>query len=733
MTKINFIRLQMLRLPGFSVNTRIILPFLLAIIVIAGIGVFTVTRLVAGSVQERLHNQLLDSANAAGNSIVDIERQLLAVLRLMVFTEGVPSAIHTGDVVSLDTWLRPIAANARIDEFIIFDRSSRVLLHLRRATEAQYEVKPPVDISAWVGAQSVLTGETDSLGDKFVDVATDEDNHYVFYISAPVKDDADQLVGGIAVGIRGSTLATRISEQSLSAVALVNADRIVGTTFRGEEAALAQLNQDYQRVLNQGDFQTPIRNVELTDASYSVLYAPFRLRDQNVGLIAVGLPSNFIADQSSTSRNVVGLLFLGLFAAITIIGLIVARTITSPITRLVNVTRSIRGGDLSIRVGLKSRDELGELGVSFDEMTDQLVSQNRKIQALYRNQLQETARRDAVLASIKDAVIVQDLQGERVLFNRTADALIEAVAQDDSQQEQFTLLMRDPTLLTEAQIVTFINRYFSVLATPVTIRNAKRIGYVVVFHDITTLIESERLKDELMLQLSHELRTPLSAVRGYVELIKLIDGANLSVQSSGFVDHAVAGIETLERMINQSIAVSQIISNRFNIEIDPFDFSALLKDLYQHWLRIAEGRSLKLTASLPDHDVWIQGDERQIREVFEQILVNACNYTLPGGEIRFEAQVEQGFVRIAIIDTGVGIDEDERDLVFERLYRGRSADAGPTDSRGLGLGLYIARYIVQAHHGSIILESKPQTGTSVFIELPLRQPVGQTERVMAAH
>ncbi len=100
----------MRRVPYPGISARIIGPFLLVVILIAGIGVFTVTRLVAGSVQERFSNQLADSASAASNSIADIERQQLATLRLLVFTEGVPAAVLAGDVASLDLWLRPIAA-----------------------------------------------------------------------------------------------------------------------------------------------------------------------------------------------------------------------------------------------------------------------------------------------------------------------------------------------------------------------------------------------------------------------------------------------------------------------------------------------------------------------------------------------------------------------------------------------------------------------------------------------
>jgi two-component system sensor histidine kinase VicK len=99
---------------------------------------------------------------------------------------------------------------------------------------------------------------------------------------------------------------------------------------------------------------------------------------------------------------------------------------------------------------------------------------------------------------------------------------------------------------------------------------------------------------------------------------------------------------------------------------------------------------------------------------------------LPGGLIEIRAEVHGSSIAISVLDSGVGIGPDEVEKVFERMYRGRSADAGPTDARGLGLGLYLSKRIVEAHQGAIKLESQLNFGTIVTVELPMRQgmPVG---------
>jgi signal transduction histidine kinase len=447
------------------------------------------------------------------------------------------------------------------------------------------------------------------------------------------------------------------------------------------------------------------------------------MRSQGLGLLAVALPSNFIVERSSTSRDVFGILFSALFVVVGVIGVLTARSITSPIAKLVDTTRAIRGGDMSKRVELETPDELGELGVSFDRMTDKLVQQNQKINKLYHQQLQETARRQAVLSSISDAVIVQDPRGTIILRNPTAETLIRLADDDLNAHRNLNDLLGRPTELAQPRTVSITDRFFSVLATPVCMPNGELLGYVIVFRDITALVESERLKDELILQMSHELRTPLAAARGYVDLVRMLDGQNLSDQGNTYMYSATDSMSTLERMVNQVVDVSSIVSDRFTIEIETFNLSHILDEMVAAWKPVAEKRQLTLTLFRPSSDLWMEGDPRHLGQVFDHLIRNAYSYTLPGGLIEVRAEIQGSQMVVSVLDSGVGIGADEIEKVFERMYRGRSADAGPTDARGLGLGLYLSKRIVEAHQGTIRLESQLNFGTIVTVELPARQEV----------
>lgn len=704
---------------------RVTLPFLLVIIVVAGIGVFIVTRLVAGSIEERFANQLVESARAASNSVVDIERQQIATLRAMAFTEGVPEALVGRDSTELDVLLRPIAVNAGVDDVIVFDQNGQGILQLFFAQSNFTNLTPPdapPNVAEWGGVERVLSGEADPLGDKFYDLIGEPPDQ-ILYISAPINDNAGELVGGVSVGITISDLILRVTQQALSGVAFYDEQgTLLASTFRGiSETSLRMSPSQTAELLSAIQSAPPVQEYDFDGVSYQILYSPLQFRSQSSGILAVGLPSNFIVERSGASRDLFGVLFAALFAIVTVLGLLTARTITNPVTWLVSTTRAIRNGDLTRRVGIRTPDELGELATSFDHMTDQLVQRNAEISALYYQQLAETVQRDAVLASIGDVVIVQDTKGRTILQNPAAHNLIESISADKNLLQEFNHFRQSLDHLSTARTLRFAQNYYNVLATPVVLPSGELLGYVLVFRDITAIMQAEQIKDELILQLSHELRTPLTAARGYVDLLQMMERAQLSERGLSFVGNAMESLSTLERMVNHVIDVSAIMADRFTIETSHVNLAEVLTELVERWTPTVRQRDHQLVLNLLYRRIWVEADAKRITQVFDHLIRNAYSYTLPGGRIEVVADIEGELAAVYIIDNGVGIAVDEIEKVFERLYRGRSADAGPTDARGLGLGLYFAERIVKAHGGTLNLQSEVDFGTVVSVKLPLLQ------------
>ncbi len=707
------------------INIRITIPFLFVSTLIGVVGIFIVTRLVSGSIQERINRQLLDSAEAATNTIIEIERQQIATLRALAYTNDVPEALATADLEALNKLLSPIAINNDLDELLVYDINGVNIFRLSRPAEGHRgQAIPLLETQGWQGVQRVITGLADNLGDKYVDIQS-VNRQTTFFFSAPIFTDNNILVGGISVGIYANNFTRRISEQALSEIILFdNAGAILGSTFRNVAPEALQVLSPQSEPISDTLLQsyTPIEEKLIGQIPYQILYGHFRLREQNIGLMVVALSTEFVIDRIGTSRDAFVVLFSALLVAVMALGLWITRSIVHPVQRLVATTRAIQSGDLNQRVGLYTPDELGELGQSFDHMTNELVKRNAEINQLYIQQVGETARRDAILTSISDAVIVLDLLGNSIHRNEAANRLINAVQNNGHEWGLFSKLCGQPQQLLNPISAKFAERHFSVLATPVQSNEGDLLGYVIVFRDITEIILAEKLKDELILQLSHELRTPLTAIQGYVDLAKLFQQSGQTEQSYSYVDKAAEQLRILSHMMNQVVDVSAIIANQFYVDIEPFELQPLLADVIEQHRPAVLKAGLRIYTQFPSAIITIEGDRARLRQAFEQVFINAYYYTLPGGwvDVTIE-QLETGAVTIIISDTGVGIGPDEVDKVFERMYRGQSADAGPTDQRGLGLGLYLARHIVTAHGGTLSLESDPKIGTAVTFRLPIKQ------------
>jgi signal transduction histidine kinase len=710
-----------------KVNTRITAPFLLIVIIVAGLGVFIVTRLVTTTIDERLSNQLLSSAQAAENAMVTLETEQLAALRAMVFTEGIPAAIIDADTDKLNELLAPIVANNLVDTAVVYDATGNVLYSAGFDIFAARLVNNPVPADFVLeSVNQVLTADTDIFGDKFVDVVPDGSN-YQLYISAPVVLESEVTIGAISIGIRSTRIIRRLTEQSLAGITLYNEEgTILGNSFvSANQSDFALSPEQLGQFRSQVDEYSPISPITVGEVPYRTLYTDFDIRSERIGYMSVALPTDFVIQQISVSRNVFIVLFGGLFLVVTVIGIVVTRSIVAPITRLVDTTRAIREGDLSRRTSLKLPDEFGELSTSFDQMTDRLVERNREVEGLYIQQVEETVRRDAILSSISDGVLVRGTGDQILLANPAARDLIERVRPHDEAYRTFYYIQAQPHLLTEPRAVTLLDKHYSVLSTPVITQSREVLGYIVVFRDITAMVEAERLKDEMILQLSHELRTPLSSVRGYVELIQMLNSHILNEQSEDFLYKTIDQLQILERMVNQVIDVSAILADDMRLEINHVNFTQMVETVIDEHYPHIDSKDQYIGFNYPDDDVIIEGDARQLRDVVDHLIRNATSYTPVGGWVEITLTENPMTIDLFIVDNGVGIAADETERVFERMYRGRSADAGETDTRGLGLGLYISREIVHAHHGTIKLQSELQTGTMVCVTLPMQQPVRQ--------
>ncbi|MFN8457565.1 MAG: ATP-binding protein [Anaerolineae bacterium] len=740
-----------------SIRYKIIVPYALLTLVLAGLGVFVITRLVAIRFEDRLKNQLLEAGRVVSDEVVNQERQRLEVERLVANTEGVADALVDRDFVQLDELVSPIIANYRdVDSVALVDTQGKEVLRLQREplgpnAPAQVNRGSGADFFGWSSIRRVLSGANE--GAKEVQLALDPNSNELIIYTIGAVQLSDGIVGATLVGTYLKKEIEAIHNLALADVTLFeDTGRVVYSTLVPDNTEAQKVfkiftAERYQQVLKAGDV-TLLDEIQAPDGAplpqevvargrtYRLAYAPYLLRNQVYGVYAVALPTNFITETNDQNRNILAAIFAGGVVLVFGIGYWVSQRIIHPITRLVQTSQAIARGNLDQRSGLKQPDEIGILADTFDNMTS-------KLQALLKMQREEASRLTAILSSIADGVIVQDMAGRIVTLNPAAERILKALEGDDFTLEPGhitgevhpatfgdlgAILLNQLTGLNFHETRRFeVNQQaFSALSAPVLTPDQDQQGSVVVLRDITREVESEKLKDDFITSMSHELRTPLTAIKGYNHLLRLTGAGKFDERQRGFIETIERNIGELEQLIQQMLDLSQIYAGNLGIDQERVNFSELIESEADKWSPMLEDKELSLTIHAPQQQLWIEGDRNRLGWVLDNLLRNAHDYTLPGGSVELWVKVERGFIHTDVKDTGVGIAPKDQRFLFTRFFRAIHAD-GTFEVSGAGLGLYISKAIVEAHQGQIwMARSELNHGSTFSFTLPLLK-VGSEE------
>jgi len=530
--------------------------------------------------------------------------------------------------------------------------------------------------------------------------------------------------------------------QALADITLFDeAASVVATTFPLDQAEAEEVfaiftPERYQQVVAARDvtlldeIEGP-QDVSTRGQAYRLAYGPFLLRGRVYGVYAVALPTNFITQTNDDSRNRLALVFSLGMAAVFGVGYLVSRRIIRPIIQLVQTSEAIAEGDLSRRTGLESGDEIGTLARTFDNMTGEL-------QRLLKIQQEEASKLNAILNSIADGVIVQDLDGEILVMNPAAEGIL-AVLDDDLAYAQLQQGKADIEPSAEGEITSRWlgsltglefheshrfeagRRVLSALSAPVITPSGEQLGSVVVLRDITREVESERLKDDFITSVSHELRTPLAAIKGYNDLLRMTGAAKLDEQQMQFVETIDQNVGDLLNLIQEMLDLSQIDAGELGIDQERVNLSELVETETELWQEKMLEKELALTIQLSPITIWVEGDWNRLARVMQNLLKNAYDYTLPGGQVEVVLRQKDGRAEVAVKDTGVGISQEHRRFLFTRFFRAIHEES-TYEVSGAGLGLYMSKAIVEAHEGEIWVDTELSRGSTFGFTLPMTNP-----------
>ncbi|MGH2779161.1 MAG: PAS domain-containing sensor histidine kinase [Actinomycetota bacterium] len=242
---------------------------------------------------------------------------------------------------------------------------------------------------------------------------------------------------------------------------------------------------------------------------------------------------------------------------------------------------------------------------------------------------------------------------------------------------------------------------------------------------VRKLRELDQAKSDFVSSVSHELRTPLTSITGYLEMLVDGDAGPLSSDQLDLLEVVDRNSQRLLMLIEDLLTLSRIESGRLGMAREPVDTLTLISGVEKAVLPLLSGRSLAFDVDVPADLGSVVGDFSQLERVLLNLLTNAIKFTPDGGRISLVGRAFDGAISLSVADTGIGIPEDEQHKLFTRFFRSSSAQQRAI--QGTGLGLAIVKSIVEQHGGSIEVESTPDVGTTLTVELPTQLEVGEED------
>jgi len=405
------------------------------------------------------------------------------------------------------------------------------------------------------------------------------------------------------------------------------------------------------------------------------------------------------------------------------LALVLYRRVIGPLNEVLEVSRDIARGNLDRRINIGSRDEIGELAGSINDMADRLRHTIDEITA-------EKDRAQAMLDSMSDVVLALDRKGRIIKVNPAVEttfgipradcvgrSVVEVIRNFDLDMVLQRVQATNSQLVREVSIISPEPRVFMLRATPLA--GSTKGGMVVLLRDISERKRMEQMRSEFMSNVSHELRTPLTSIRGFVETLQ-DSGTDDPEMTRHFLEIIATETARLSNLVDDLLDLSRIEERRVVHRWQREDIGTLVDQVLTVCGSRAEDKQIAVKANLQPRLPRLFGDPDLLAQVFINLVDNAIKYTPEGGTITISAQVEGDEIRIDVADSGVGIPAENLPRVFERFYRvekARTRGAG-----GTGLGLAIVKHIVKGHGGRVDVKSVVGKGTVFSVFLPLEMP-----------
>ena len=485
------------------------------------------------------------------------------------------------------------------------------------------------------------------------------------------------------------------------------------------------------------------------DGEVTDVFIPLLYEGRYLGVLAIGTnPNPTVVASSNLTRDVTIAVFVSIWVMVILGAVSNALMITQPIKELSTGVKNIAAGNFKQRIDLPLSGELGELIFSFNEMAEKLESYDEQnIDELTA----EKAKLETLVSTIADGAVLLDADLQVILVNPTArrifgwegaevvginilDQLPSAVkielsrplyqiASGERDSAEFRLILSEPS-----------DRTVRILLTTVVSQQRESIkGIAITIQDITREVELNEAKSQFISNVSHELRTPLFNIKTHIETLHDYGEELTEAERREFLETANNETDRLARLVNDVLDLSRLESCRI-YHFDSVDLSQAVEQTLRTYQLNAKDKGIQLVQEISRDLPSVLGNYDLLLQVFTNLVGNALKFTQQGGTVAIRAYLlpktainehlhtSANQIRIEVSDTGIGIDAEDQQAIFDRFFR---VENRVHTLEGTGLGLSIVRNIVDKHHSAVHLVSEVGVGTTfwfdlaVFVEQPL--------------
>lgn len=484
---------------------------------------------------------------------------------------------------------------------------------------------------------------------------------------------------------------------------------------------------------NRTEFKNALRGILEPELRYSstmgaYLYyftKTFEYEDME-GVLRISVPADNIQDLvKDLLQSVVIGLFLGLILS-SIAAYFFIRRLMQPINELTQVAEKITSGDYDHKVYVDDRHQLGKLADAFNLMTFTMRKNMWQIE-------QKNAELESILVSMDLGLAAIDESYKIVFSNQPFSEILginpgiegklfyEVIRNThmfkviEQSIEEGEYIEEETTISQGADTIVL-----KISASPIKSRTSQNTlhGILIIIEDVTKIRKLELIRQEFVSNVTHELKTPLTSIKGFVHTLK--HGAMQDPDvAERFLDIIDIEAERLALLIEDILLLSEIESMKIDRQVDTYSVATIVDEVVDILSMKAQKKGLKLEVNVQEDLPNLECNKNRMKQLLINLIDNSIKYTEEGSvHIACTSSRDYQHLNIEITDTGIGIEQEHLERLFERFYRvdkGRSRKQG-----GTGLGLSIVKHIVELYHGKISVKSQVGHGTTMKVKLPFK-------------